>query len=96
MRRTNTEPLKDVIQRFLKIYGADKKLKEIRVQNSWGKIMGASIERQTEFVNVRKSTFYVKLNSSVLKHELLMMKSKIIKRLNEEAGETLIDKIVFL
>ncbi len=96
MRRTNTEPLKDVIQRFLKIYGADKKLKEIRIQNSWGKIMGISIEQQTEFVNVSKSTLYVKLNSSVLKHELLMMKSKIIKRLNEEAGETLIDEIVFL
>ncbi|MCD6557356.1 MAG: hypothetical protein J7K64_09200 [Bacteroidales bacterium] len=27
MRRTNTEPLKDVIQRFLKIYGGDRRIR---------------------------------------------------------------------
>ncbi len=96
MRRTNTEPLKEVIQRFLKIYGADRKIKEIKLQNSWAKIIGANVEKQTEFVNISKSTFYVKISSSVVKYELSMMKSKIIQRLNEEAGETLIDEIVFL
>ncbi len=96
MRRTNTEPLKEVIQRFLRIYGADRKIKEIKLQNSWGKIAGVNVENQTEFVKVNKSTFYIKLSSSVVKHELLMMKSQIISRLNEEAGETLITDIVFL
>lgn len=96
MRRTNTEPLKDVIQRFLKIYGGDRKIKEIKLQNSWVKVVGNNVERQTEFIKISKSTFYVKINSSVIKHELLMMKSQIIQRLNEEAGETLINEIVFL
>ncbi|MCF6183141.1 MAG: DUF721 domain-containing protein [Bacteroidales bacterium] len=96
MRRTNTEPLKDVINRFLKIYGGERKIKEIKLQNSWAKIIGTNVEKQTEFINVSKSTFYVKINSSVVKYELSMMKSQIIKRLNEEAGENLIEKIVFL
>ncbi len=96
MRRTNTEPLRDVIQRFLKIYGGDRKIKEIKLQNSWGKIVGLNVERQTEFIKISKSAFYVKLSSSVVKHELSMMKSQIIKRLNEEVGETLINEIVFL
>ncbi|NOZ35830.1 MAG: DUF721 domain-containing protein [Chlorobi bacterium] len=96
MRRTNTEPLKDVINRFLKIYGGDRKIKEIKLQRSWGQITGVNVEKQTEFVKVNKSTFYVKLTSSVVKYELSMMKSKIIQRLNEEAGETLIDEIIFL
>lgn len=96
MRRTNTEPLKDVIQRFLKIYGGDRKIKEIKLQNSWVKVVGNNVERQTEFIKISKSIFYVKINSSVIKHELLMMKSQIIQRLNEEAGETLINEIVFL
>ncbi len=96
MRRTNTEPLKEVIQRFLKIYGGDRKIKEIEIQRSWGKITGTVVERQTEFVKVNKSVLYVKLKSSVLKHELSMMKSQIIKRLNEETGESIINEIVFL
>ena len=96
MRRTNTEPLKDVIQRFLKIYGGDRKIKEIKLQRAWGNITGINVEKQTEFVKINKSTFYVKINSSVVKYELSMMKSKIIQRLNEEAGETLIDEIIFL
>lgn len=96
MRRTNTEPLKEVIQRFLKIYGGDRKIKEIEIQRSWGEITGTVVERQTEFVKVNKSVLYVKLKSSVLKHELSMMKSQIIKRLNEETGESIINEIVFL
>ncbi|NPA67682.1 MAG: DUF721 domain-containing protein [Chlorobi bacterium] len=96
MRRTNTEPLKDVIRRFLEIYGGDRKLKEIKLQRSWYKVAGQRIDKHTKFVNIDKSTFFVKLDSPVLKQELLMMKSHIIKRLNEEAGETLIDEIVFL
>lgn len=96
MRRTNTEPLKDVIQRFLQIYGSAGKIKEIKLQNSWGKVVGQNFEQHTEFLKINKSVFYVKLDSSVVKHELSMMKTQIIKRLNEEAGETLIDEIVFL
>ncbi len=96
MRRTNTEPLKEVIQRFLKIYGGDRKIKEIKLQNSWSRIAGINVERQTEFVKINKSTFYIKLKSSVIKHELSMMKTQIIKRLNEEVGETMITEIVFL
>ncbi len=96
MRRTNTEPLKEVIRQFLKIYGNDTKIKEVRLQNAWGKIAGKTIEQQTEFVKISKSVFYVKLSSSILKHELMMMKSQIITRLNEEAGENMITKIVFL
>ncbi len=96
MRRTNTEPLKDVIQRFLKIYGADRKIKEVEIQRSWGKVVGIVIENQTEFVKVENSKLYVKLKSSVLKHELLMMRSEIIKRLNNEAGQEVIEEIVLL
>ena len=96
MRRTNTEPLKDVIQRFLEIYGADRKIKEIEIQRSWGKVTGVVIENQTEFVKVDKSKLYVKLKSSVLKHELLMMRSQIINRLNDEAGKNIISEIILL
>ena len=48
MRRQNTEPLKAVIDRYLKAIGADKKLKEIRLVQQWEEIIGRNIARATD------------------------------------------------
>jgi len=96
MKRNNTEPLKNVIQRYLHAIGAKQKIKEIQLKNSWDKIMGVNITGQTEYIFIKKSIFHVKISSSVVKYELSMMKSVIIERLNTEAGETVIEDIVFL
>lgn len=96
MRRNNTEPLREVIQRYLHAIGAKQKIKEIQLKNSWDIIMGANIASQTEYIFIKRGVFHVKLNSPVIKHELLMMKSIIIQRLNGIAEETLINDIIFL
>lgn len=96
MRRNNTEPLREVIQRYLHAIGAKQKIKEIQLKNSWEKLMGVNIAEQTEYIFIKKGVFHVKLNSPVIKHELLMMKSIIIHRLNTIAEETLINDIVFI
>jgi hypothetical protein len=96
MRRSNTEPLKDVLKIYVRAIGGERKLKEIQLKRSWENLMGKNIFEQTEYVFIKKGVFYVKLRSSVIKHELMMMRSDITRRLNEEAGETLISDIVFL
>ena len=96
MRRSNTEPLKTVIQRYLHAVGAKQKIKEIQLKNSWDNLMGANISAQTEYIFIKRGIFHVKLSSPVVKHELLMMKSIIIQRLNNIAEETLINDIIFL
>lgn len=96
MRRNNTEPLKNVIQRYLHAIGAKQKIKEIQLRNSWDKLMGVNIAGQTEFIFIKNGIFHIKISSSVVKYELSMMKTVIIERLNTEAGETLINDIVFL
>ncbi len=96
MRRNNIEPLKAVIQRYLHAIGAKQKIKEIQLKNNWENLMGVNIKAQTEYIFIKKGVFYVKITSSVVKHELSMMKSIIIQRMNNIAGETLINDIVFL
>lgn len=95
MRRNNTEPLKHVIKRYLQVIGADKKIKEIQLKRNWEELMGKNISEQTEYIYIKKGVFHIKLRSSVVKHELSMMKTEIIDRLNSDAGETLIDDVVF-
>ena len=96
MRRNSTEPLKQVIKRYLQAIGADNKIKEVQLKRNWEEIMGKNIAEQTEYIYIKKGVFHIKIRSSVVKHELLMMKSQIIERLNSDAGETLINDVVFL
>lgn len=90
MRRKNTEPLKQVIERYLRIIGADKRLKEIRLQKSWEEIIGRNIAAKTEKIAIKDGVVHLLIPSSVVKNELRMVKTEIIRRFNEAAGEELI------
>ena len=96
MRRKNTEPLAEVIQQYLKFVGADKRLKEIRLKKEWENIIGKTIAKRTYILDIRKGVCYLKVNSSIVKHELSMIKSDIIFKLNESAGDEIIYDIRFI
>ena len=96
MRRTNTQTIKEAIDLFLEENSMlTDKLAEIRLLNSWGKILGSLTERYTTNLYIRKKILYVSLSSAVLKSELMMCREKLISRLNEEAGKDVIEDIVF-
>ena len=90
MRRKNTEPLKAVLQRYLRAIGADKKLKEIRLVNQWEEIIGRNIARLTENLYIKNGILHLFLKSPVAKHEILLIKKGIIERMNKAAGEKII------
>jgi predicted nucleic acid-binding Zn ribbon protein len=90
MKRKNTQPLKEVIDRYLKIIGADKRLKEIRLKEEWEEIIGKNIAAKTEKIIIKDGIVYLLVPSSIVKNELRMVKSEIIKRFNEAAGENII------
>ena len=69
-------------------------LNNVKIQSIWKKIMGSNINSYTSDIKLKKRTLYVKLSSSVLREELSYGKEKIIKILNDEFGEVIIDKIV--
>ena len=69
-------------------------LNNVKIQSIWKKMMGSNINSYTSDISLKKRTLYVKLSSSVLREELSYGKEKIIKILNEEFGEVIIDKIV--
>ena len=95
MRRNNTEPLKHVLKRFVQAIGGEHKIKEIQLKRNWEELMGKNIAEQTEYMYIKRGVFYIKITSSVVKHELSMMKSQIVERINSDAGETLINEVVF-
>ena len=94
MSAGNEHSLKEAINELLKAYKLDGRLSEIRLINSWEKVMGKMIAKHTKDIFISKKKLFVQLDSAALRQELSYAKEKMVKMLNEEAGETVIDEIV--
>lgn len=94
MRRSNIQNLNDVVSALLKELKIDHKIKEVRLINSWNEMLGNNIARATTKIFIKDRVLFVYLKSSIVRNELMMLKSSIIKSLNEQAGEKVIDDIV--
>ena len=96
MRRSNIQPLGEVIREYLKGTGYERKLKEVDVVQSWEELLGKTIAHYTTDISIKNKVLYVKISSPVVKNELFMMREEIRKKLNENAGEEMILKIIFI
>lgn len=94
-RTANESPLKDVIDRWLKAYGLDGKMKELDIINGWSDLMGTAVAHRTREVTIRHKTLYLKMDSSVMRQELSHGKQVIIQRVNEKAGFEMINDVWF-
>ena len=94
MRKSNTQPIENVIREYLKEMNIDQKLKEVGIISQWEKLMGKTVAVRTNQIYIRNHILYIHVTSSVLKNELLMMRQAIIEKINEEAGERIVEQIV--
>lgn len=94
MRKKNTQKIDDVIKEYLKALKIDDKLKEVNLIKSWDDVVGKTIARSTQNIYIKNRKLFVKLNSSVIRNELFMLRDGLKKTLNDRAGEELIDEII--
>jgi predicted nucleic acid-binding Zn ribbon protein len=91
----NVTSLGDAIREFLKRNHLDRGHTEAALISKWEKVVGPMIAKHTTRMNIHKRTLYVHLDSAALRNELTYAREKICKALNREAGEKVIDEIVF-
>lgn len=94
-RTSNEAPLKDVIDRWLRAYRLDGKMKELDIINAWSEMMGTAVAHRTKEVKIRNKTLYLKMDSSVMRDELAHGKQIIIERVNQKAGSEIINDVWF-
>jgi predicted nucleic acid-binding Zn ribbon protein len=94
MRRSNTQNIGDVLSELLRELQIDSKLKEVGIINAWSDVLGTKIGKATSRIFIKNRVLFVYLKSPVVRNELMMLKSSIIKALNERVGESIIDDIV--
>lgn len=95
-RKADVAPLKECLQELIEVYRLRGKLSETHIISSWEKLMGQTISKRTSDIFFQDKKLLVKITSAPLKQELQLSKSKIIRILNEEAGQAIVEDIVFL
>lgn len=96
MSRTNDKSLKDAIEQMLQVYKLKRKFDETSLVSVWPELMGPMVANRTKQIYIRERRLYIKLESAVIKNELVMMRSQILDKMNEYAGSKVIDEIVLL
>lgn len=95
-RENDSFSIQDLMQSFIKENNLSKGMQKIKVEETWGKMMGPGIASHTTSVKLQNKTLVIQLNSSVLREELSYGKEKIIKMMNEELGDEIISKLMLV
>lgn len=96
MRRTNDKSLKEAIEQMLQVYKLKRKFDETALVAAWPEMMGKAVAHRTGQIYIRDRKLFIRVESSVLKNELVMIRSQILDKMNERAGSKVLDEIVFI
>jgi hypothetical protein len=86
--------LAEAMKEFLNKSRLKNGIQAMQVHDAWEKIMGKTIAKYTEKIEIINSTLFISSNIAPLKNELLYQKEKIIERVNEALGEKVIKDVV--
>jgi predicted nucleic acid-binding Zn ribbon protein len=86
--------LGDALKQFLNQSKLKGSMLALQIDEVWEKIMGKTIARYTDKIQIHGHTLYINTNVAPLKQELLYKKEKIIELVNEALGEKVIKDVV--
>ena len=86
--------IQQALQQFLKNSRLKQGIQSVQVEELWEQVMGKTIAKYTEKLEIKGNTLFITSQVAPLKNELLYQKEKIIERINEAMGEKLIKEVV--
>ena len=86
--------LQNAIQQFLNKSRLKSGIQALRIEDIWEEMMGKTIAKYTDKIQIINHTLFVTTTVAPLKNELLYQKEKIIERVNELLGEKLVKDVV--
>lgn len=96
MRKANDKSLKEAIEQMLQVYKIKKRFDETHVIAAWPELVGKSVANRTKELFIHDKKLFLRIESSVIKNELMLMRAQIINKINDEAKSVIIDEIIFL
>ncbi len=84
----------EALQLFLNKSKLKTGVQALQIEDVWEKIMGKTVAKYTDKLQIVGSTLFVSTVVAPLKNELLYQKEKIIEMVNAELGEKIIKEVV--
>jgi hypothetical protein len=86
--------LGDALKQFLNQSRLKGSIQALQIGDIWEDIMGKTIAKYTDKIQIHGQTLYINTSMAPLKQELIYQKDKIIQRVNEALGEKVIKEVV--
>ena len=68
-------------------------LMQKRLIDSWETVTGSIVARYTTEKYIKNQTLYVKIANPALRHDISMMRTQLVKRLNDQVGSFVISEV---
>jgi len=95
MFRKDVKQVDELVLQFLRNSGLETPLLQRRLIAAWETVAGKIVARYTLDKRIYNQTLMVKISSPALRADLSMMKSQLVRNLNEKVGATIINDIKF-
>jgi hypothetical protein len=69
-------------------------LRAVQIETAWEEIMGKTIARYTDKIQIINNTLFIYTSVGALKQELIYQKAKIIERVNDAFQEKVITEVI--
>ncbi len=94
-RSSKEQHLGDVIEKLLKAYHLDDKMKELDLVEAWPDLMGKAVAHRTKSIQIKNKKLLLTIDSSVMREQLHIGKQVIIERVNQFMGKEVIQDVWF-
>ena len=94
-RSKKEQPLGDVIEKLMKAYQLDDKMKEFDLNDAWPELMGKAVAHRTKNIKIKNKTLHLQIDSAVMSEELHSGKRVIIERVNQFMKKEVITDVWF-
>ena len=95
MNDPNQNTVGELIKAFYEEHKGPGYLDEVKIIESWNKVVGPFIAQYTKDLYIKEGVLFVKLTSDSLRNELSYSKSVLRKNLNDLTGREVLTDIVF-
>ena len=90
MFRKEVKPVDDLVRQYLRFTGLETPLLQRRLIDAWPEVTGPTVAKYTQQRFIHNQTLCVKITNAALRAELSMMRTQLVKRLNEHIGSQVI------
>lgn len=82
------------LKQFLEKSRMKNGIQSMQIEDHWEKIMGSTISKYTDKIEIRNGTLFIYTKVAPLKNELVFQRDLIIQRINESMGESAVREVV--